>query len=192
MRRLFLIVVLVILFLLMPITANAKSKYEIAMEAYYELFDELDTICDEDLEEWYLKYEKLANIYDKDRDTVSVLFEEEEIRLMLQVIETETYQADFSQKVNVANVLLNRYQYYDFFEYSTMKEIVTAPNQFQYFRTEISEDTINALNFAFEIKDTTNGSIGFRSDYKTETFNGWEYEFYDGAHWFYKIIEEEK
>lgn len=189
-RKIILILVFLIIFLLIPMTANAKDKYEIAKDTYYELFDKLNNTKNEDLEEWYLEYQRLANIYDKDRDTIEVFFTEEEIQLMLQVIETETYQASFIQKVNVANVLINRWQYIDVFKCNSMKELITDENQFAYYRTNISSDTINALNFAFEIKDTTNGSVGFRSDIKTETFNKWEYSgIYDGAHWFYKLKE---
>ena len=196
-RKFLLLLVFVIIFLLIPIEVSAqtgtKSKHEVAKHTYYELFDELENIQKDDLYNWFLKYQKLANIYDSDRDTVDVFFTEEEIQLMYQVIETETYQATFYQKVNVANVLLNRFQVgLETGKFGDdMKEIITSKNQFAYYRTEISQSTKDALTFAFEVKDTTNGSIGFKSDRKVEKFNGWKYsDLYDEAHWFYKFDDE--
>ena len=182
------------LFLSFPMTSNAcecdsKSKYEIAKETYEKLFDELEDTPDEELEEWFVTYQKFANIYDTNRDIIEYFFTEDEIRLMLQVIETETYQASFIQKVNVANVLINRWSFGCFGK--DMIEIITSPNQFTYYRTKISEDTVNALNFAFEIRDTTNGSIAFRSDKNAPHTSSFEFEMYDGIHWFYKFQEEE-
>lgn len=192
MKRLLLVVTLVTMFLLMPIQVEAKTKteFEIAQEVYYSLFDELNNIEDEDLEEWFYEYQILANRFDKDRDTLDCIFSDEEIQLMWQVIETETYGATFIQKVNVANVLLNRFQSLDF-NYMDMIEVITEKNQFTYHRTKITHSTKDALTFAFEVKDTTNGCIGFRSDKKVEGWHGWEYVMYDGAHWFYKVKEDE-
>ena len=64
-------------------------------------------------------------------------------------------------------------------------------NQFAYYRKEISDSTVLALEYAFMIEDTTNGSIGFRSDKLVDGWNGWEYVFTDGKHYFYKIKEKE-
>lgn len=153
------------IFMSIEITANAKTRAEIK-EEYEELFDELETTNDEDLEEWFVKYKKFADTYDCERDTIEYFFDEDEIYLMERVVETETHDADFIQKVNVANVLLNRWQYCDIFG-TDITEIITSPNQFDYHRTEISESTIHALYFAFEIRDTTDGSIAFRSDRNT-------------------------
>ena len=196
--KLLFLLLFVIVFLLMPIRVYASNNFEeeckIAQDTYYELFDELETISNDKLYDWFLKYQRLANIYDKDRDTVEIFFTEEEIQLMYQVIETETYQATFYQKVNVANVILNRLQAsIETGKFGNdMKEIVTSKNQFAYYRTEISQDTKDALDFAFEVRDTTDGSIGFRSDKLAENFNGWEYSgLYDEAHWFYKLPEKD-
>lgn len=199
-RKLLFLIAFCMIFLSFSITSNAceckckckcntKSKYEMAKETYEELFDELEVIEDEELEEWFIRYQKFANIYYPGRDTIEYFFTEDEIQLMLQVIETETYQATFIQKVNVANVLINRWSLGCFG--GDITEIITTPNQFTYDRTEISEDTINSLNFAFEIRDTTNGSIAFRSDKNTPHTSNFEFEMYDGVHWFYKFKEEE-
>lgn len=154
-------------FMTMGITSNAKTKREIK-EEYEELFDELEDTQDEDLEEWFVKYKKFADTYDPERDTIEYFFDEDEIYLMERVVETETYEADFIQKVNVANVLLNRWQYGYVFG-DDITEIITSTNQFDYRRKNISASTINALYFAFEIRDTTDGCIAFRSDRNAPT-----------------------
>lgn len=191
MKRLLLVLILVTMFLSLPINVKAKEKteFEITQEAYYSLFDELDNTEDEDLEEWFRKYQILADKYDKDRDRLECIFSEEEIQLMWQVIETEAYDATFIQKVNVANVLLNRFQSLDY-AYLDMTEIITEKNQFTYHRTKITQSTKDALTFAFEVRDTTNGCISFRSDKRVDNWHGWKYVMYDGAHWFYKNKEE--
>lgn len=191
MKKLLLVLVLVAMSLFMPINANAKEKteFKIAQEMYYSLFDELDSTEDENLEEWFHKYQILAEKYDKDRDRLEYIFSEEEIQLMWQVIETEAYDATFIQKANVANVLLNRFQSLDY-AYLDMIEVITEKNQFTYHRTKITQSTKDALIFAFEVKDTTDGCVAFRSDKKVDNWHAWEYAMYDGAHWFYKNKEE--
>ena len=192
MKKLLLVLTIITMFLSVPINVKAKEKteFEIAQEVYYSLFDELDNTEDEDLEEWFNRYQILADKYDKDRDRLECIFSEEEIQLMWQVIETETHEATFIQKVNIANVLLNRFQSLDY-AYLDMTEIITEKNQFTYHRTKITQSTKDALTFAFEVRDTTNGCISFRSDKKVDTWHGWEYAMYDGAHWFYKNKEDE-
>lgn len=176
-------------FLLMSINVDAKNEIQIAPKLFNLLFYELENTKDENLEEWFYKYQTFANKFDPDRDTVECVFSDEEVQLMWQVIETETYDASFIQKINVANVLLNRLQSANY-DYKNMIEVITDENQFTYYRTNITQSTKDALAFAFEVKDTTDGCIAFRSDVKVDDWNSWEYAMYDGAHWFYKIKEE--
>lgn len=187
----FAIVITILLALLFPIQGRCQTKRETVLEEWDALFYDLETIDDEYLEEWFLSYIELSETYPEyiHRDTIHNFYSNEEINLLLRVVETEAHGADFVQKVNVANVLLNRYWEYDTFGYTSMIDVVVEPNQFTYGRTIITDDTINALNFAFEIMDTTNGAIGFKSDKYSKTWNGWQYEFYDGGHYFYKLKE---
>ena len=189
-KIIFTLVIIISTVLLMPNNCFAKTKYEIAQEEYFELFNDLERMDKEYLEEWFLSYQELCDTYCIERETIDTIYSEEEIELMLRVIETEARGGTFIQKVNVANVLLNRFQDYETFKYLDMTEVVIDKNQFCYSKNDITEETKNALNFAFEIKDTTNKAIAFRSDKKVENWNNWEYVFYDGAHWFYKIQKE--
>lgn len=110
-------------------------------------------------------------------------FEKEEIMWMLRTIETEVYQQSFDAKVNVANVILNRIQSDNWSDDAV--KVCCSPYQFANYRTEISEDTILALEYAYIFEDTTDGAIAFRSDMMVDGWNGWECVKYDGCHWFY-------
>ena len=142
--------------------------------------------------EWFIAYKEIfsnysSEIFDKP-ETIYDYFTEEEIYLIQRAVETECYQAGFDAKCNVASVILNRYYSGLFGE--TIKDIITSPKQFAYGRKKITEDTILAVEYAFEIEDPTNGAIGFHSNKKTKTFNGWEYVMTDQVgHHFYKIKE---
>ena len=92
-------------------------------------------------------------------------------------VETETYGADFDSKTHVASVIMNRVNS-DRFPNSAAA-VVTAPNQFAYFRTNISQDTIDAVNYVLENGDTTQGGLFFHSGAYTDTFSGAEYIFTD-------------
>lgn len=145
----------------------------------------------QDKKEWYIAYKSVIEKYKGFIDppeTIYDYYSDDEINLMLRCIETETYQSDFLSKVNVANVILNRLECEEFS--TSVYDVITDENQFAYGREIISEDTVLALEYAFEIEDTTQGSIGFHSNSPRATFNGWEYVFTDNAgHSFYKLSE---
>lgn len=148
---------------------------------------ELDSILDK--KEWFLAYKDLVFEYSKWIDppeTVFDVFTEEEVRLMCQTVETECYQRDFDCKVNVASVIFNRYYNGKFGDMIT--EIITSPKQFAYYRETLTEDSILAVQYAFEIADTAQGALYFHSfDEAMPEFNRAKYIFSDHAtHHFYK------
>lgn len=133
------------------------------------------------------KYNFIINKYSEvidEPETLEDCFTKEQIKIMWKAIETETFQCDFDSKVNVACVILNRVEN-DMFPTDPI-EIITKTNQFSYGRNIITEETKLALEYAFEVEDTTNGCIGFRSDVCPKVWNGWKYQFSDGKHYFYK------
>ena len=68
--------------------------------------------------------------------------------------------------------------------------VIKVSNQFDYGRTNISEDTLLALGYAFMIEDTTNGCIAFRSDSSPNKWGKWIYKFTDNVgHSFYYTEE---
>lgn len=147
----------------------------------------------QDRKEWFLEYKNLMQKYVGIIDiptTIYDCFSMEEIYLIQRTIETECYDQSFESKLNVASVIFNRLEGESVYG-DTVEEIITKENQFAYWRTDITEDTILAAEYAYQIEDTTNGCIGFRSDIKPMEWYDWQYSFTDVAgHHFYKKAEE--
>ena len=161
------------------------DPYEIAIQEMQEKMSEIESI--EDNKEWFLAYKDIVFEYAEWIDPPETIFDyytEDEVRLICRVVETETYQCDFDSKVNVANVVLNRIESGEFGE--TVEEFITTESQFAYGRETITEDTILAVMYSFEIIDTTKGALYFHSNEKTDTFCGRDFIFQDSAgHNFY-------
>lgn len=113
--------------------------------------------------------------------TIYDLFSDEEIQLLFKTVETETFGADYESKKNVASVILNRVEQYG----QTLKETITAPNQFCYGKNNISESTIKACEDALNNRGNVLGALFFRSDKRPETWNGKTFKYTDGNHNFY-------
>ena len=148
----------------------------------------IDTI--EDKQEWFLAYKDLINKYSEWYDTPETIWDvytEDEVMLICRMVETECFEQDFLPKVNVASVVFNRLNADGKFG-NTITEVITQKNQFVYWRKEISPDTINAVMYAFEIEDTTDGCLFFHSNKKKDKFFGANYVFTDEAgHHFYRL-----
>ena len=126
-----------------------------------------------DLEDYYIAYMDIVDRYsDYFGSPVSIydLYTEREIQFLWSVVETETYCADFESKTHVANVVLNRIESPEF--PNDMISVITAPNQFAYFRSNISESTILACEYAVMFPDNTDGAVAFHSGPTTPTFWG--------------------
>ena len=170
-----------------PIPIEEMKQYEFDTK-----LKEIKHIKDESTKEWFFAYKDLTYEYMKWvelPETVYDVFNEDEIRLIWRVVETETYDQDFDSKVNVANVVFNRLKSGDFGE--TITEVITKENQFAYGRQKITDDTIYAVMYAYEMSDTTQGALYFNSfKEKKESFNGAAYLFTDNCgHNFYKPKE---
>ena len=146
----------------------------------------------EDKEQWFIAYKKIIEEYRGVIDpplTIYDYFTKEEIYLIQRVVETECYDQDFMSKCNAASVVMNRIEIGGEFG-DTIEEVITKENQFAYWRKDITESTILAVEYAFQIEDTTGGCIAFRSDEKPDEWYGWEYAFTDSVgHNFYKERE---
>ena len=167
---------------------SVASKYDIYAIKSQEVLDKQEELSSiENNEEWFIAYKDLIEEYSEWVDPPETIYDyytEDEIYLMQRCIETETFEADFDSKVNVASVILNRIESDEFA--NEVSEIIVK-GQFAFGRENISEDTVLALEYAFMIGDTTYGALYFHSNPKTETFNGAEFIFTDTAgHHFYK------
>lgn len=159
--------------------------YEIKSQEVLQKQEELKSISDN--KEWFIAYKELINEYSEWIDPPESIYDvytSNEIYLMQRCIETETFEQSFNSKVNVASVILNRIESGEFGD--DVNDIIT-PGQFAYGRKNISEDTVLALEYAYMIGDTTNGSLYFHSMSYRPRFSGASYVFTDDAgHHFYK------
>lgn len=174
---------------------NCNDDTEISILDY--LTKELSEIeCIDDKKEWFIAYKEITDRYSNYFDTPETIYDvytDEEIELICRAVETECYDCDFDSKCNVASVILNRINYENSIFGDTVSEVITRDNQFAYDRSNITEDTILSVMYAYEIEDTTGGCVAFRSDQKPDTWYGWVYSFTDNCgHHFYKEKEREK
>ena len=174
--------------------ADIISKYQLdKIEEAQLKMAELDK---SNKEEWFKNYKAIQEEYsdwiDKD-ETIYDYFNQDELELLFRIVETEvrgdTY---FDEKVNVASVIFNRIEHEDF--PMTLTNVLTEYPQFSsyisgaYRNVEVTDTTILACEYAFQIEDTTNGALWFDST----NGHSWaernrEYVFTDNVgHSFYK------
>lgn len=178
--------------------AYIKSEYitiNSTENEYRQLIKE--RLNSEDKKEWYLKYKVFIDDckYEDKHETIYDCFTEQELDLLFRVVQAEIGNYSFEQKVNVANVILNRVDHERFGE--SLSEVL-IPSQFSTIsngrinKVKVSEDTILACEYAFLFADTTNGALFFHSNKKQNNFYEAEYIFSDGSgHSFYGYREEE-
>ena len=163
-----------------------EDQLEIISLRMQQELSEID--CIEDREEWFLAYKDIVFKYYKwfgAPETVFDAFTENEVELIFKTVETECYDADFDFKCNVTSVIFNRFESGKFGD--SIEKVITAPNQFAYRRKNITESTILSVMYVYEIGDTTDGCVAFRSDRRPMKWRNWEYVFTDDAgHNFYK------
>lgn len=167
------------------VVTKEEAMVELITNQMNQELENLNSISDK--KEWFLLYKDIVGRYSYILDMPETIYDyytEEEIYLMQRVIETECYDQSFECKANVAVIILNRIENGKFGD--SVKEVITKPKQFAYWRKNITEDTKLALEYVFEIEDTTRGCVAFRSDKKVNRWGNWSYQFTDGAHYFYK------
>ena len=177
---------------------NKKLKNEIneCQEKYEEMLSETCIMEQElieplkiyDAKEYYLLYKEIIDEYSEEFGkplSIYDVYTEEDIKYIQKCVETECYDCPFENKVNVANVIINRVNSERF--PNTPIGVVTSPKQFVYHRTNITEDTVLAVEYAFMFEDTTDGALFFHSGKYSDTFSGAKYIFEDSVgHKFYK------
>ena len=172
-----------------PVSINFEIDNAIE-EMNYEM-TEIETITDK--KEWFIAYKSIIEEYSYIIDppeTIYDYFLEEELDLLFHVVQAEVGdEYSFESKVNVANVIFNRF-YHERFP-DTLSDILVC-DQFspiadgRYREVEVTEDTILACEYAFILEDTTDGCLFFDSN---NTLN-YQFVFNDSAHNFYKYREE--
>lgn len=148
----------------------------------------------EDKKEWFTAYKNIiaeySNIIDPP-ETIYDYFTDEELDLLFRVIQAEVGdEYSFDEKVNVSSVVFNRLGHKQF--PNKIIDVLMEENQFQpisdgrYKTVEISEETILACEYAFQIADTTNGALFFDNNRKLNYY----FMFDDKAHNFYCIKDD--
>lgn len=172
-----------------PVSINFEIDNAIE-EMNYEM-TEIETITDK--KEWFIAYKSIIEEYSYIIDppeTIYDYFSEEELDLLFHVVQAEVGdEYSFESKVNVANVIFNRF-YHERFP-NTLSDILVC-DQFspiadgRYREVEVTEDTILACEYAFMLENTTDGCLFFDSN---NTLS-YQFVFDDEAHNFYKYREE--
>ena len=168
-----------------------NNEVDAAIENMNVEMAEIESI--ENKKEWFIAYKEIVDRYSYILDPPERIYDyytDEELDMFFRVVQAEIGdEYTFEQKCNVASVILNRIEHYKFSD--EMLEILT-PRQFEtvkngkYKNVEVSEDTILACEYAFQIEDTTGGCLFFDSN---NTLN-YEFVFNDGVHNYYKLEQE--
>lgn len=164
-----------------------NNEVDAAIENMNVEMAEIESI--ENKKEWFIAYKEIVDKYSYILDPPESIYDyytDEELDMFFRVVQAEIGdEYTFEQKCNVANVILNRIEHYKFPD--KMLEILT-PDQFatvkngRINKVSVSECTILACEYAFEIEDTTDGCLFFDSNNALK----YEFVFNDGAHNFYK------
>ena len=172
-----------------PVSINFEINT--AIEEMNQKMTEIETITYK--KEWFIAYKSIIEEYlyiIDPPETIYDYFSEEELDLLFHVVQAEVGdEYSFESKVNVANVIFNRF-YHERFP-DTLSDILVC-DQFspiadgRYREVEVTEDTILACEYAFILDDTTDGCLFFDSN---NTLN-YQFVFNDGTHNFYKYREE--
>lgn len=173
------------------VTVMVKNPYEEAMLSKRKELDKISII--EDKKEWFLEYLEIIDKYSyiiAPPESIYDVFTDTELDILFRVVEAEIGEGHtFEQKCNVASVIFNRIKHERF--PNTIGEILiesqfaTIANR-RYENITVSEDTILACEYAYQIGDTTNGCLFFDSN----GFLKYEFVFNDEAHNFYKLKEQ--
>lgn len=152
--------------------ADIISKYQ--LDKIDEALLKLNALDKSNKEDWFKHYKAIQEEYsdwiDKD-ETIYDYFNQDELELLFRIVETEVRgDENFDEKVNVASVIFNRIGHEDF--PMTLTDILTqrSPSpQFSsyisgaYKNVEVTDTTILACEYAFQIGDTTYGALYFDS-----------------------------
>lgn len=113
-------------------------------------------------------------------------YTESELKLIYQVVETETHCQSVESKSHVASVIFNMINHPTKRFGKNVKRIITCPNRFCIGRNKITDTTKEAVKMAYE-ENTAPGCYAFHSNRRHKKgFSGFSYKFSDAAgHHFY-------
>ena len=117
-------------------------------------------------EEYIIQHDKIMDFYSYSfgvdvPETIYDVFTDDEIRRVAEVVEAETCGAPFGAKVNVASVIFNRYQDSTCDFPDELDDIVNQAGQFASGKSNVTDETIHAIEYAYTIGDSTGGALWF-------------------------------
>lgn len=154
---------------------------------------QIEYLKEDNKEEYLIQYKNIIEEYSDEFDPPESIYDvttDEEFYFLAQVVETEIEAGNFDQKVNVANVIINRVESDKF--PNTFTEVLKQKNQFtpvltgSYKRKTPTQSTINAIEYAYMFGDTTNGATYFHSGSSGWHSRNLNFIFNDGKHNFYE------
>lgn len=171
-----------------PVTINIEEEVQ-------NKIDELDK---SDLKQWFIQYKQIQEEYSDRLDPDESIYDcisQEEIEFIWKIVQAEIDNGNFIQKVNVADAIVNRYRSEKF--PNTFTKILTQKvgkyYQFTtyangaYKKAKVTDETILAVEFAFQMPDLTQGATYFHSGKKSSFHqNKLDFIMSDGKHNFYR------
>ena len=162
------------------------------------LFKAIEPLKKENRQSYLRWYKAIYKQYNNVLDPYETIYDystDEEFNLICRVVQAEIGNGTFDQKCNVASVIVNRYYSKDF--PSNWKDILfqkyDGVYQFSsigngaYKKVDVDKSTIEAIEYAFTIGDTTNGATYFHSGKSKWHENNLHFIFDDGKHKFYNV-----
>lgn len=145
-----------------PVSIN--FEIDTAIEEMNQKMTEIESI--EDKKEWFIAYKSIIEEYSYIIDPPEAIYDyftEEELDLLFRVVQAEVGdEYSFESKVNVANVIFNRF-YHERFP-DTLSDILVC-DQFssiadgRYIEVEVTEDTILACEYAILRMDVYSSTV---------------------------------
>lgn len=165
------------------------------------LFKSIEPLKKENKQSYLRWYKAIYSQYNNVLDPSETIYDytsDDEFKLICEVVQAEIGNGNFNQKCNIASVIINRYYSKSF--PNNWKDILFQKDkgtyQFSsvgngaYKRVIVDNDTVEAIEYAFMIEDTTNGATYFHSGRSLWHERNLHFIFSDGKHKFYKVKEK--
>ena len=159
------------------INPGDESRYTMEVKQDYNMYNrvdiqaEIDGLDKSDAKQWYLEYRRITQFYspyypiDVEK-SIHYYANDNQFDLICRVVQAEIGGGDFNAKCNVASTIINRWRMY---APRTWESVIYEKDQYtpiwdgRYKKVTVDDETRLAVEYVFEIGDTTNGAIYFHS-----------------------------
>lgn len=159
--------------------------------------DLIEPLKQYDKQEYLRLYKQIMSDSQDQPETIYDVTTDSEFDMLCRVVEAEIGIGNFDQKCNVASSIINRY-YSEIYPNSWI-DLLTQRIQFtsvlngSYKKAEVTQDTIEAIEYAFSIGSTVDDAMYFYSGESSnwhDSDEDLEFVCWDGEHSFYKLKED--